>query len=126
MLITYQLIIRLENDRVIRVGKLGTWEFPAGYYSYVGSAKRGLLPRIHRHFAAQKRHHWHIDYLLTQSTARIVAVHLSRRNECKVNATITGDILVRGFGSSDCRHHCESHLKVLSLLSGLSFKGQMG
>ena len=60
----YQLVVRLGRRRTIVVGRLGRFEFPAGYYVYTGSAKRGLESRIARHLRRRKRMRWHIDYLL--------------------------------------------------------------
>ena len=35
---SYVLLIALDKDATVAVGKLGTFSFPAGYYLYVGSA----------------------------------------------------------------------------------------
>jgi len=84
----YQLLIRLNEARRIRVGKLGTFDFPAGWYVYTGSAMNGLTARIARHLRREKRLHWHIDYLLQH--ARVVGVKkylTTARKECSLNAT---------------------------------------
>ena len=60
--ITYQLTIQLKQDSTVQIGKFGTFEFPAGYYVYTGSAKRNLEARIQRHLSKEKRLKWHIDY----------------------------------------------------------------
>lgn len=65
---TYQLLIRLDKAQEIQAGKLGAFEFPAGFYVYTGSAMNGLDARIARHLRASKRLHWHIDFLLERST----------------------------------------------------------
>jgi Uri superfamily endonuclease len=64
----YQLLIRLDTDETIPVGKLGTFAFPAGFYVYTGSAMGGLDARIARHLSRIKRFHWHIDYLLERTS----------------------------------------------------------
>jgi len=48
---TYLLLLRLEEDREIEIGRLGSLFFPRGYYLYVGSAMGpgGLVARLARH-----------------------------------------------------------------------------
>ena len=64
---SYLLIIKLQDDKKILVGKLGKIAFKKGYYVYVGSAMNGLEQRLQRHLRSQKKFHWHIDYLLNQA-----------------------------------------------------------
>lgn len=108
---TYQLLIDVPRRLRIAVGALGTCEFPAGRYVYTGSARRNLDARIARHLSATKRLHWHIDYLLAAPGVTVVAVRRSRRCECGLNRGTRGTIPVPGFGASDCRAGCGSHLK---------------
>ncbi len=110
---TYQLFIRVTRDRVVGVGRLGTFRFPAGRYVYTGSAVRGLEARIARHLAREKRLFWHIDYLLAAPGVRVEAVRRSTRPECAVARSAGGAIPVPGFGASDCRAGCASHLRYL-------------
>ncbi|MDD5093636.1 MAG: GIY-YIG nuclease family protein [Dehalococcoidia bacterium] len=114
---SYILLISLDRDAVITVGKLGAFSFRQGYYLYAGSALGGLMGRINRHLKGNKKLHWHIDYLLAQS--RIVEVWYAssaERLECRfAEAALLlkgAQIPVKGFGSSDCR--CPSHLVYLS------------
>ena len=109
----YHLVLRLPRETRIRVGRLGTARFGAGYYVYTGSAMNGLEARVARHQRRRKSLRWHIDYLLQK--AEIAAVELiptRRRLECARNRVILSlpgaTIPVPGFGSSDCR--CRSHL----------------
>ncbi len=109
----YHLVLRVPQTRLVRVGRLGTFEFPSGYYVYTGSALNGLESRIARHRRRRKKLRWHIDYLL--QTAEIVAaveVLTRRRVECarnrRVLATAGARVIARGFGASDCQ--CETHL----------------
>ena len=108
----------------LRIGRLGTFDFPAGWYVYTGSAMNGLRARVARHLRrrtcppkppgrSRKRLHWHVDYLLRR--ARIADVILQpspEREECRLNARIAAlpgaTIPVPGFGSSDCG--CPAHL----------------
>lgn len=109
----YQLYLRLGEPIRIQVGRLGTFDFLAGCYVYTGSALNGLEQRIARHRRREKRLHWHIDYLLAHAELERVLVFPTReRLECELNRrTMTdagGQVIVRGFGSSDCR--CRTHL----------------
>ena len=125
------MLIRLDKQEKITVGKLGTFNFPAGYYLYMGSAlgPGGLRARLARHrrdseSASQsnsgqtgKKLHWHIDYLLQQAQlVEVWSVASEERLECKwgeVARRLSGaQVPVRGFGSSDCR--CPAHLIFFS------------
>ena len=110
---SYVLIILLDKDISITVGKLGAFVFPGGYYLYTGSALGGLRGRINRHLTKDKQSHWHIDYLLMHS--RIVEVWVvlaEERLECLLAQTalslLGSAVPATGFGSSDCR--CRTHL----------------
>jgi Uri superfamily endonuclease len=110
---TYALVILSENRLFLPVGKLGTHDFPPGYYIYVGSALGGLNARLKRHLKEGKPLHWHIDYLLSQATIIQIWYSLGEdRLECMWNAILAelpGAMpVITGFGSSDCR--CRSHL----------------
>ena len=112
--ISYTLIIQIKEDANIRIGQLGTFNFPEGYYAYTGSARKNMQKRITRHHWKEgKKLHWHIDYLLNDHASKIVRVEISDLEECVLSQSINGEITVPGFGASDCRHHCRSHLKRL-------------
>lgn len=149
----YNLLIKLDKDCRLKVGMLGTFRFPKGYYVYTGSAQNNMEKRIARHLAiaecgirnaeSQKENifvpqsalcnphspkmHWHIDYLL--KAARVIKVvkyaglkRLAQQNgesanlcggdECRINRKVgelpDAKMIVKGFGSSDCR--CRTHL----------------
>jgi len=109
----YHLIIYLPSDISIEIGKLGKYNFQAGYYVYTGSAMRGLEQRVARHLRSSKRLHWHVDYLLQYGQIVDVITHATKkRQECQFNRIVMSlpgcQILVKGFGSSDC--NCISHL----------------
>ncbi len=106
----YALIVKIEKDTDITVGKLGEVSFKKGYYTYIGSALGSLKGRINRHLREEKRLKWHIDYLLTGGEInKIFIFETTERLECitarKVKKNLTP---VKNFGSSDCS--CESHL----------------
>jgi len=110
---TYQLFIRLTEKVVIQVGRLGSFNFPAGIYIYTGSARKNIEARIARHRSQYKNLRWHIDYLLANPHAGIIKVKRSNRGECELNQSTGGEIVIRGFGASDCQNGCQSHLKYL-------------
>ncbi len=112
----YTLIIQLDKDTCVNVGALGKLTFKKGLYVYVGSAQANLGHRIKRHLGKEKRLFWHIDYLLTNSTARIIKVfykQADKTEECDLAKAISErGKPVDGFGCSDC--HCKSHLFHIS------------
>ncbi len=133
----YQLVIVLRKRRNISVGHDGRFSFPAGYYVYTGSAKRGLESRIARHLRRLKKMRWHVDYLLRYG--RITAVKRYGNSQSKfelsrkVESLPGSRVIVPGFGSSDCK--CSTHLlyfersPVRALNTGssaLSSTGQRG
>jgi len=110
---TYQLLIEVTEPVRVCVGRLGTFDFPAGRYAYTGSALRNFETRVNRHLSTAKRMHWHIDYLLAAPGVRVVEVQRYNEAECLINKRTEGEIPVTGFGASDCRAGCGSHLKWL-------------
>lgn len=108
---SYQIHISITENINITVGKLGTFQFPAGTYIYTGSARKNMAARIRRHLSQSKTLKWHIDYLLTHPCVHIVDVKRFCEDECDVNQHTMGDILIPRFGSSDCKNGCGSHLK---------------
>jgi len=108
---SYIVVLRLDGDKHIEIGELGTIFFRKGYYLYAGSAKRGLTKRIERHQRLRKNLFWHIDYLREETSfCRALPVRTSEDLECSIAGSLKeiADGPVKGFGSSDCR--CESHL----------------
>lgn len=111
--ISYSLFIKVEQTQIITVGRFGRFEFISGNYIYSGSARRNLLARVNRHLRKEKKLRWHIDYLLNAPTVDIIKVLVSTSQECGSVAAGGGSILVPGFGASDCRSGCGSHLRIL-------------
>ena len=112
---TYILWLRLDAPTPLTIGKLGTFDVPAGYFAYVGSAfgPGGLAGRLKHHLNPVTRPHWHIDYL--RQAAAVVEVWYAAdptRWEHHWAATLqhmTGaTIPVARFGASDC--DCAAHL----------------
>ncbi len=113
---SYQLMIKLDTTVSIQIGKLGLFEFPRGYYMYTGSARTNMSARIARHLKKEKTLRWHIDYLTIHPASEIIDVRRSDVEECALNQLIDGEIIAPGFGASDCKAQCESHLKYLGTL----------
>jgi len=108
----YQLLIKLEHDRRIKIGALGLILFKAGYYIYTGRAKRGLESRVRRHLGKDKKKHWHIDFLLEKCEIVDIFYFRGRLDECIINSERLKSLkkyrIMRKFGSSDC--NCPGHL----------------
>lgn len=114
---SYILILRLAAPLAdLAVGRLGRFDFAAGYYLYVGSAfgPGGLPARLAHHQRAHKpRPHWHIDYLRPHAQLlEIWAAPGPERLECRWCNTLAAhpalSAPVRGFGSRDTG--CVAHL----------------
>lgn len=107
---SYILLIELYKAKTIRYGKSYHFDFPKGWYVYVGSAMNSIESRVQRHFSQQKNFHWHIDYLLFHSTIKKAYYKENNvREECDIaNLFASRFNYVPFFGSSDC--HCPSHL----------------
>ncbi len=108
---SYLLILNLQRNRKIDVGKLGKIHFRKGFYIYVGSAMANLSKRMNRHRHLRKQHHWHIDELraITEFHSAL-AIRSSERLECQVSKAMSeiAEWSVPRFGSTDCS--CDSHL----------------
>ena len=117
---TYQLKIEIAHPVTVTVGRLGKFLFPAGRYVYTGSAKRNFEARIARHMRTEKILRWHIDWLLAAPGVGITGVRRSIKDECVLNQSIRGSVVAPGFGASDCREGCGSHLRYFGELPGIA------
>ncbi len=114
----YVLLIEVASRVLLEIKSLGYVKLPQGRYVYVGSAKGpgGLRGRMARHFKKRKKLWWHIDYLLSEPSSKLVlAVYAETMNlsECDIVRTLLGRgayAPIMGFGSSDCRAGCPAHL----------------
>lgn len=115
----YHLVLHLGKERRIRVGALGGFLFPSGYYTYTGRAMRALPARVARHARRAKPLRWHIDYF--RRHARFIGVRAAAstrpgEEERLARALLalarkrTGERAVPapGFGASDSS--CPAHL----------------
>lgn len=112
---TYVLLLFLPDNISISIGKLGEFDFPAGWYTYVGSAfgAGGLLGRIKHHLQPITKPHWHIDYLRQHAVVKEIwlSPDIQRREQDWVELMfdIPGAVaLIEGFGASDSTQ--ETHL----------------
>jgi len=112
----YQIFIDLDQERIIDVGRLGSFMLPKGKYVYTERAKRNLSQRIERHQRYDKKCFWHIDYLLADEHAKINNIIIKSdnyNNECPENKKVINSntvMLVENLGSSDCKQNCGGHL----------------
>lgn len=130
----YVLIIDLNEILSFNLKSLGNLSFDKGTWIYVGSAmgmgSTSLENRIRRHFRSEKTIHWHIDYLL-ESDSKIRASIWSESSspvECAIAKSIDRMVDVnpgpRGFGASDCKQKCWTHLYQAKVGNGLEKKIQ--
>ena len=112
---TYILILHLALPARLTIGKFGTFDFPGGWYAYVGSAfgSGGLRGRLKHHLAPVTKPHWHIDYLRAAAPVREVWYFADEKVDEHKWATALlslpeATLPVARFGASDCK--CEAHL----------------
>lgn len=108
----YCLVLAVPCGMKIEVGSLGKLAFEKGFYIYIGSAMNGIENRVERHLKADKKIHWHIDYLTTSGFVKIHKVYIKEsfeREECQIAREVSSHGLpIENFGCSDCK--CISHL----------------
>ena len=112
----YVLIMEIEEALIKGIGSLGEILFKPGIYAYAGSAlgSGGISSRVLRHLKNLKKIKWHIDYLTADSRVRIRAVLYAKTYAklecCLAKALASYGKPVKGFGSTDCKQGCKSHL----------------
>lgn len=112
---TYILLLAMATPTRLSIGRLGAFDFPAGWYTYVGSAfgPGGLSGRLRHHCSPVRKPHWHIDYL-RQAAAVPEIWHSAGAARCEhewaglLRLMPGAAVPAARFGASDCR--CESHL----------------
>jgi Uri superfamily endonuclease len=116
----YILLLHIPISQELTIGKLGTFDFPAGWYAYIGSAfgSGGLVGRLKHHLRPVEHPHWHIDYL--RQAALLAEIWLSpdteQREEAWVDLMLAipgATLLIDGFGASDSSQ--DSHLIYFDL-----------
>lgn len=116
---SYVLVLALRRPVTLTVGRLGAFHFPAGIYTYTGSAlgPGGLAARLAHHCRLSLSPHWHIDYLRPQaSLCEVWSLASEERLECAWAGALLNlpgaRIIAPRFGASDCR--CPTHLIYFS------------
>lgn len=117
---SYLLVLALLRNQTRSIGRLGLFTLRRGVYAYCGSAlgPGGIRGRLAHHLRAGDSRRWHIDSLLP--FARLVALAFApgdSSQECRWSRQLgrlpNASFPVAGFGSSDCRRKCPSHLILL-------------
>ena len=107
---SYSLILRLPEEQVPPISKLGIPTSPKCFYAYVDSAINGLESRLGHHLESKKKPHWHIDYL--RDKAEIIAIlvlEITQKAKCLLCQALAREFkVITTFGSSDCKG--SSHL----------------
>ena len=105
----YCLIIEVDKNQYLKIGKKLKIDFKKGYYVYVGSAMNNLESRVKRHLSKTNKLHWHVDYLLKNNEIIEVIYNLDEKVECDISQKLAkNNTFIKDFGCSDC--DCESHL----------------
>lgn len=114
---SYTLLLKLEYAASIQIGRLGSFDFAAGWYEYAGSAHGpgGLRARLERHRRIAPVPHWHIDYLRQRAELRLICYAIGNQQlECVWSQRLASQpgviIPAPGFGASDCVRGCPAHL----------------
>jgi Uri superfamily endonuclease len=132
---SYLLHLRLNRAQTLTIGKLGRFYFPAGDYVYAGSAHGpgGVRARLGRHLRGTGSPRWHIDYLRRAAQVMGYGYTLRGKAETKTASALPyeclwsqslaalpeAQIIVPGFGASDCCSGCRAHLVYLPRLEEL-------
>jgi Uri superfamily endonuclease len=113
---TYVIVLRLTESKVLRIGRLGTFWLPAGYWLYVGSAfgGGGVAARTGRHRSKEAPKRWNIDHLKAIATpVELWWTHSPEKVECQWAMTLAS---LPGYscpaprcGANDCKQ-CPAHL----------------
>ena len=112
---SYILIMYVQQQSIVEIGRKGSMTLQPGFYLYVGSAfgPGGLCARVGRHARDEKPLRWHIDYL--RQKAGLVAVYFSTDQKHleddwaeSIENWPDTQVPLAGFGASDS--HALSHL----------------
>lgn len=112
---TYVLLLHLPTEAEIKISDLGTVDFPAGFYGYVGGAfgPDGLAGQIKQFLTPTDLPYRHIDFLRREAELAEIWLAIGQTTREHVWAdllmAIPGAVVfTEGFGTLDC--DCESHL----------------
>ena len=116
---SYLLGLEMPEAARVQIGRLGSFDFPAGVYFYAGSAHGpgGIKARVLHHACSTARPRWHLDFL--RAHALLWGGWVVCENggvgslECRWSqalAGMAGAWVARGFGAADCHGGCQAHL----------------
>ena len=114
---SYVIVGRLDKGTDIVHKRLGSYYLLPGFYCYCGSAfgPGGLRARVQRHMNTDTKKFWHFDYL--KGYLDIIEVWWlagGKNRECLTAHILEEEagaiVPIPGFGASDCRNACKSHL----------------
>lgn len=118
---SYALQLNLIEPIRVEIGRLGLFSFPPGLYIYCGSAQGsgGVRGRTKRYLTGIDKPYWHIDHLLPYTRVeKIFYVNSIWPVECiwsqALASLLDAQLPAPGFGSSDCKSGCKSHLVLLA------------
>jgi len=103
----YVLVVELLEDAVLKTRGGRVFELRPGIYFYVGSAlgSGGVEARVKRHLSRKNKMFWHIDYLTSYPSARLIGYYVVETEEYleSVVASLLSKLFtpIPGFGSSD-------------------------
>lgn len=110
-------LVLTEARPYLPVGRLGVFDFPAGDYLYLGSARGpgGLRARLAHHSRLSANPHWHLDFLRSHAALRGAWYATAPGAlECAWSQALLhlpgAGLPAPGFGSADCRQGCPAHL----------------
>jgi len=118
---TYCLLFEIDTlSFKVKSGK--QFSLKKGVYVYVGSAfgSGGLRKRLSRHLKKEKKKHWHIDFISTDNSFKVLEIWIieDKKVECSLaNLISETEKTIIGFGSTDC--NCPSHLFRVSEIEKL-------
>ncbi len=102
----YIILMKLMENKIIEIGKLGKIKFKNGYYIYVGSAMNSIKSRTGRYLRGIRKKKWHIDYFIEHTTLLyIVEIASDKRIEAELSNLIESfeGIPIKGFGNTDLK-----------------------
>ncbi|WP_069365418.1 GIY-YIG nuclease family protein [Salisediminibacterium beveridgei] len=112
----YLILFYTNQSTGVKVGALGNVYLSAGYYVYVGSARRAIGARLKRHRRIVKTKRWHLDYVRPALKWRGSIKCVTHDGECaladQVRHQLNGVTVKKRLGSSDCK--CETHFLKLT------------
>lgn len=110
----YALLIRVSAPLDVTI-RNSRHRLESGFYVYVGSARGpgGVRARVMRHLRRAKRVRWHVDQITGYAEVALIVCAETRESECVLVPFLEAEGFehpVHGFGASDCKRKCTSHL----------------